>query len=249
MKILKPRNKTPQIQLNNIVDFHSHILFDIDDGPTTIEKSLKILDSEKQQNVSDILLTSHFYADTDDVNKFINIRQDRYEKLCAANQTGINLHLAAEVYLCRDLTLLSSVKDLCISGTDRILLEIPHEKEINSHILNLINQVASNYNVIPVIAHIDRYFDYIKYYRDVIDELIDLGCELQLNASALLERKTLKEARRLLENGCISYIGSDTHNTHKRKCNIAEGYSVIIDEFGKDVAEYLNMNAMKVLNK
>ena len=43
-----------------MIDFHNHILPDVDDGPKTIEESLKMLSIAAEQGITDIVNTVHF---------------------------------------------------------------------------------------------------------------------------------------------------------------------------------------------
>lgn len=37
--------------MNPMIDFHTHVLFDVDDGPNTLNDSLKMLHVMKQQGI------------------------------------------------------------------------------------------------------------------------------------------------------------------------------------------------------
>ena len=41
-------------------DIHNHILYDIDDGSTSYQKSIEILNNLKQRGVTDIVATPHY---------------------------------------------------------------------------------------------------------------------------------------------------------------------------------------------
>ena len=45
-----------------MIDFHSHILPGVDDGPQNMEDSLSMLRSSFLQGVDLVVSTSHFYA-------------------------------------------------------------------------------------------------------------------------------------------------------------------------------------------
>ena len=49
-------------EMDKMIDFHSHILPKIDDGSKSSDESIEILLAERQQGVSDIIATPHFYA-------------------------------------------------------------------------------------------------------------------------------------------------------------------------------------------
>ena len=42
-----------------MIDVHSHIVFDVDDGPKTLEESLELIGESYAQGVRTIVSTSH----------------------------------------------------------------------------------------------------------------------------------------------------------------------------------------------
>ena len=63
------------------IDFHSHILPNMDDGSSGIDESLKLLQMLADQNVENVILTSHFYRQNENIEKFISRREQAYAKL------------------------------------------------------------------------------------------------------------------------------------------------------------------------
>ena len=51
-------------------DIHSHILPDVDDGAKTLEESLELLKALKEQGVTAVLATPHFYPQEDNLIEF-----------------------------------------------------------------------------------------------------------------------------------------------------------------------------------
>lgn len=44
-----------------LIDLHTHILPEIDDGSRSVEMSLKLLQMEQKQKAGTVVLTPHFY--------------------------------------------------------------------------------------------------------------------------------------------------------------------------------------------
>ncbi len=53
-----------------LIDFHTHILPEIDDGSRNVEMSLNMLAAQREQQVDEIVATPHFYAQKDSVEEF-----------------------------------------------------------------------------------------------------------------------------------------------------------------------------------
>ena len=46
-----------------MIDFHSHIVYDVDDGSETIENSIEILKAAERAGFDTIILTPHYMQD------------------------------------------------------------------------------------------------------------------------------------------------------------------------------------------
>lgn len=44
----------------NMIDFHSHIVFDVDDGARTLDDSVKMIVEANNAGFTDIILTPHY---------------------------------------------------------------------------------------------------------------------------------------------------------------------------------------------
>ena len=64
-----------------MIDFHSHVLPKMDDGPKSLRESLEMLSLCFQQGVDAVVSTSHFYADREDPRTFLLRRNRRLQAL------------------------------------------------------------------------------------------------------------------------------------------------------------------------
>ena len=63
------------------IDFHTHILPQVDDGSQSVEESLQMISALKASGVTCIALTPHFYPQRDDPQRFLARRDIAFEKL------------------------------------------------------------------------------------------------------------------------------------------------------------------------
>lgn len=91
----------------------------------------------------------------------------------------------AEVYYFPELALLEEerLKELCIGESRYLMVELPAEPWDEDIYITLESMIC-NRKIIPVLAHIDRYFHFIKDVAP-LRELIRLGMLVQLNVEAL----------------------------------------------------------------
>ena len=138
-----------------MIDFHSHILPAMDDGSKNEQESIAMLTELKNQGITRVIATPHFYANGESVSAFLSRRQKSFEKL-NLNSNFPQVVLGAEVRYYEGISRLADLTKLCINGTDLLLLEMPSAKWTDFVIKELIS-LASNGNITLVLAHIERY--------------------------------------------------------------------------------------------
>ena len=126
-----------------MVDIHTHILPGIDDGATDKDISLSLLKILEDDGVSDVVLTPHFYSDSENIEQFIQRRNQAYSELKSVYKGNINLHLGAEVYLSRYIANYDDLTELCIDKTKYILVECPFSMEFSSDIYEIIENLSN----------------------------------------------------------------------------------------------------------
>ena len=72
-----------------MIDFHTHILPNMDDGAGSAEESAALLQMEAEQGVRHVFLTSHFYADEEEPSSFLRRRSAACKALQAASGEGL----------------------------------------------------------------------------------------------------------------------------------------------------------------
>lgn len=196
----------------DIVDFHAHILPRADHGSSSSTVSLRQLELAKECGVSRIIATPHFYAHRDSVESFLKRRN-----ACAARlfeRTGdvgfdVNIALGAEVLVCDNMSMLPGIKELCIGGTDTILLELPFSDISSVHLDSVRDIGKMGFDV--VLAHADR------YEPQVIESILKFGgVKLQLNVKSLATVFRRKHLYNWLEKNYVIALGSDIHGPDEK---------------------------------
>ena len=190
-----------------ILDFHSHVLPGIDHGSDSLKTSIKQLELARKYGITDIVATSHFYPHSNTVNVFLDRRDAAYELLLeSARGFGVNLLLGAEILMCSAIESYPQIDRLCIRGTKILLLELPYADFQSGYCRSVFKLISSGYEV--VMAHADR------YDPSWIEETLEAGAKLQLNATAL-SLFSRKRYLSWLEKGKVVAIGSDIHRLNK----------------------------------
>lgn len=190
-------------------DFHAHILPYADHGSDSVETSLKQLRIISSYGIKRVVATPHFYPESDNVEMFLERREDCAGELRRAlRPEDPEVILGAEVLICNGIERMEGLSRLAIPGTNCILLEMPMTKwsDVTYDTIYAISKMG----LVPVMAHIDRYDP-----RN-IEELMRIDVLAQLNPEPFLSHKGRKFAERWLETGRVVAVGSDLHMAHEK---------------------------------
>ncbi len=205
-----------------MIDFHCHILPEMDDGSKDAGMSLAMLEMEREQGVTEVVFTPHFYAQEDSVAHFLEKREASVRRLeAAAADAGVELlpyHLGAEVYYFRDIGNASMIPELCIGDSGTLLLEMPFrqwEKNVYVDVANLVRRQGLR----VVLAHIERYYKFQKD-KSVWNEIMELPLECQMNAGPFQDWRKRRMCMGLLKQHEAVLLGSDAHNLTSRCPNL-----------------------------
>ncbi len=214
------------------VDFHSHMLCGIDDGSSSVEQSLAMIETSAAQGAEHIVLSPHFYAKNDDPESFINRRNRRFERLCQAlPKNAPQLHLGAEVAYFEGMTQVDALKDMRIGASKCLLVEMPFS-EWTGRILSDIYSLNRKKDFQVVLAHFERYLSFVP--MRTIDEIISNGVILQSNAECFEKLMSRRRFLKLFRNGYIGVIGSDAHNMSDRAPNVGKALDYISKKCGEE---------------
>lgn len=229
-----------------MIDIHSHIVFDVDDGPKTIEDSRALLEESYRQGVRTIISTSHRRKgmfETPEAKIEENFKQ--VQKLAKEIADDLTVLYGAEIYYTSDiLDKLEQGKIPRLADSQYALIEfsmITPYKEIHTALSNVLRL-----GVTPVVAHIERYHCLENDEKKVRD-LINMGCYTQINSSSVLKPKLFgdtykfmkKRAQFFLEKDLVHFVASDMHNLNPRPPYMQEAYQIISKKYGESHAEQL----------
>lgn len=215
----------------SFVDFHSHVLPAIDDGSPDVDTSIEMLHMLAAQGVKKVVATPHFDATIISPSEFIKMRNESEGFLRSTiEKRGMSADLpeifvGAEVLYFAGISRSETIRELCIGNTDLLLLEMPFFAW-NSSVVNEALDMRGNLGIVPVIAHLDRYFSFQK--KEVLEKIFNSDVLVQMNTEAFIEAKTSRKVLKMLSEGKIDFIGSDCHNLSLRAPNFDKAVDVIL---------------------
>lgn len=225
--------------MTGLLDIHTHILPQMDDGSRSVEESLEMLRAEAQQGVDTVVLTPHFYATREAPDKFLARRAASLEMLQRAMEVQQDLpalRVGAEVAYYEGMGRSEHLENLCIQGTRVVLVEMPF-CEWSQRMYNELAEMREVRGIQPILAHVERYLAFQP--RDVVERLCAMNMCIQVNAEFFARWQTSRAAIRLLEERLIHFIGTDCHNLKHRSPNYGKAAEKIGKKLGEDAFEYL----------
>ncbi len=209
-----------------MIDIHSHILANVDDGSTSMENSLEILKKAEIAGFSDVILTPHYIEDyyentVSTINENIKeLKQNLYNE-----DILVSIHHGNEIFLTENSPrLVQEGKIATLANSRYALFEVP----FTSKMLNLEEIICNftEYGLIPVLAHPER-FSFIQEDTNNLVKLLKMGVLAQSNYGSFMGfygKDAKNTAEILLQNRLIQFLGSDTH----RQGHIYENIDKII---------------------
>lgn len=234
-----------------MIDFHTHILPNIDDGSRSIEETINLIKEAKEEGFEGIVLTSHYIENYYETNV---PERDVWVKAISENIKNkgidINLYLANEIYISENMMqLLIDGKASTINNTSYVLFEMP----LNVEPMNLYDVIYSlqENKLIPILAHPERY-SFVQKEPELINDLIEKGVLMQANYGSILGyygEKARFIVEKFFENNMIHFLGSDVHRQNTIYKRIPESLEQIREIVGSQkLRELTTINPTLALN-
>lgn len=229
-----------------IIDFHSHILPNIDDGSDSVETSLLMIDAMLNQGVDTVVATPHFYAHKDRIETFLQKRQNAFEDLKKSlPNESLNIVVGAEVAYFSGISKAQEITDLTIDKAEVLLLEMPFQVW-NEEIIGEVRRLIYSRKLTVMIAHLDRYLE-IKGNKPFIKKLLSLPVVIQLNAGEFLDRKGKRKLLKIIKQQDKVVLGSDCHNMNTRPPILAKARAVLGNECDRTVLQKIDETGENIL--
>ena len=199
------------------LDFHSHILPGLDDGAVDIDDAVALVSAMKDWGFERLTCTPHI------TNKFRNTPQtirkvfEELQEALYLQNVQIEMKMSAEYRLVPETWPEVLEKNWLMPIEDRfILMELPifNPEDIGDlKPLEEFKKVVS-LGLTPLLPHPERYF-YLS--KKELMSYLEAGVEIQSNygsLAGLYGKEAYDNVKALVEEGVVSYYGTDMHNMH-----------------------------------
>jgi protein-tyrosine phosphatase len=212
-----------------MIDLHSHLLWNVDDGPETMEQSINMLEKAVGEGISEIISTSHFqhphYSTSfNQVHNKVNLLQMEIMK----NNIPLKIYTGHEVRLSPNLIqLYKSLQIHTLANSNYLLLELP-SYSVPLYTFHIIPELLKE-GIVPIIAHPERNKEIFKSPKQ-LERLVRMGALAQVTAGSLsghFGKKIQKFSLELVRANLIHTYGSDVHHLKTRPFLFEKGLNLL----------------------
>ncbi len=234
-----------------MIDFHNHILPNVDDGSKSYEMSIDMIKEASKQGITDIINTVHFQhpkikSNNIDYNN-ISLIRDKLDSKLKEIDVNVKIHLGAEVFFDYNLVELISNRLVTFSNYSYMLIEFNISHFPKDYEVVLFDLVKNG--VTPIIAHPERYRE-IQLDINILQKLIHSGCLIQVDAGSLIGKfgkNCKKTSIKIFEMNMAHFIGSDAHDDKKRNFCLKSAVKSIKHLIGDKEEILLSENPLKLI--
>jgi protein-tyrosine phosphatase len=227
--------------LTVMIDIHSHILYDVDDGPRTIEESIEMCRLSAQDGVTVMVATPH-------AHDYVHTTHDPRDLMLKVNELNSALGGRPRIELGCELRFTHEVvAHVCVdksaptlAGGPYVLVEFPH-LAVPVGAERVFYELLNN-GIRPIIAHPER-------NRVLMGEperffaMVEMGLLGQLDTGSVTGQfgKTVQRAAaNMLEHGLIHLMASDCHNTRNRLPGLSSAVTEVSAIIGEEGAQKIS---------
>lgn len=229
-----------------MLDVHYHMLFDVDDGPETLEDSLQLAEASIAEGVTHVVCTPH----ANDVHRFDPaVNQERLNAIKERLGDRLTLGLGCDFHLTFDniQDALQHRSKYSINGHQYLLVEFP-EFGVSQRFSDVLFQLSAA-GYVPIITHPERNPE-LQLRPQLLLEWLRGGCIIQVTAASLLGRfgrRAQSMSLSLLKKNWVALIASDAHSIKGRPPSMAPAHVFLKTEFGGEVADRLCVDVPKAI--
>lgn len=193
-----------------MIDLHSHLLPNIDDGSRSVEQSANVLTGFAEHGVSDVVLTPHIQSSVIDEHgeDIVEERRELFDILLDGVAERPSLHLGFEIMLdCPLPPIAIGDRRYALASSRYYLVEFPYGIAPSAATTALEQLCAAG--VTPIVAHPERYpqcdVSSVATWRAA-------GARIQVDATTLTKGSPRgKQARSYVRAGLADVLAGDNH--------------------------------------
>lgn len=232
-----------------MIDIHTHILPNIDDGAASVEEMLLMANIAVGEGIHTLIATPHHANGRyDNPGSQVIDYIPRIQSLLNEHKVPLTVLPGQEIRIHKRLIDHFMEKDVIALNSSRfILIELP-AKEIPSYTDEIFHELLVM-GMTPVIAHPERNAEFASNPGRLVS-FIRQGALAQVTSHSVNGKfgsKIQKLTMDLCKHHLVHFISSDAHNSTVRSFGLKEAYQRITSKLGQDRTLFYQNNAYKLL--
>jgi protein-tyrosine phosphatase len=223
-----------------MIDIHSHILPQIDDGARSLEEALEMARLAAEDGIQQMVCTPHMFnglsrnPEPAEVLDRVGALQESIGK------EGLRLLPGNEVHFTHEI--LNKVRTNGVTTVNRLnymLVEFP-ALSVPAGASEMLQELLAN-GVRPILVHPERNAQ-LQMRRSMVADLVQQGVYVQVTAMSITgEFGTAARncAESLLRHNCVHFIATDTHRAERRPPILSHGRDAAAEIVGNAGARKL----------
>ena len=204
--------------LAKMIDLHTHLLWDWDDGPDARAHALGMCRMAERDGIKAICLTPHIFRANRHGDNLEILRQRMVEFRDGMHAAGVGLefHWGAEVFVHPEVVKAIERYRFTVDQTSYVFLEFQADG-VPVGAGNMLAQLMSK-GFVPIISHPERNRGFAAR-PELLYEFIIMGCVAQVTAASLigeLGKEVRAAAGLFMVNNLVHIIASDAHSSVER---------------------------------
>ena len=233
-----------------MIDIHSHALFGVDDGPETIEGTMRMIEDAVKNGITNLIVTPHahhpqYHVDISEIERQVRMISD----MISGADIDLVLSTGQEVRIHEHLVQnLLNNEILTLANSRYLLLELPTQ-HVPNYTINIIQSLLEE-GFVPIIAHPERNKG-IAEKPERLERLVRYGALAQVTAGSIaghFGKNVQKLSIQLIKANLIHAYGSDAHNTDNRPLLFSKGLEVLEKKVDHQAVDILLSNNYQIIN-
>jgi protein-tyrosine phosphatase len=224
-----------------MIDIHHHLLWDIDDGASSLETSVAMAKAAASDGISHIVCSPHANSTYAYEPRVIADKIAELQRLLDRQAIAVKLGRGCDFHMSYENIQEAKLDPakFSINGSGYLLVEIP-DYGISPGLTEIFYQLQLA-GLIPILTHPERN-PTLQADRPRMMDWLRGGVLVQVTAGSVvgrMGRHAERMAHDLLANRWVHFLATDAHNTTSRPPKMREAFDVVAKRYGPDYAHLL----------